>query len=203
MFLGLLASGAAAFLVATNPVVMQALFGNKFLIFGLMIGLLAMVWNLSANAHKMSPAAASANFFIYSALNGVVLSSVFVIYTASSIFSVFCITGAVFGMMALYGATTKKDLSGVGSFAIMALLGLIVAQIVNMFLHSTGFAALLNYAGVLIFVALTAYDVQKIKQIGQSANYNANMSIVGALVLYLDFVNLFLLLLRIMGNRRD
>lgn len=203
MFLGLASSGVAAFLIATNPVAMQAIFANQFLVFGLMIGLFAMVWNLSANIHKMSPASAAANFFIYSALNGVLLSSIFAVYTASSIFTVFAVTALTFGTMALYGSITKRDLSGLGSFAGMALIGLIIAQLVNMFLHNTGLASALNYIGVLIFVVMTAYDVQKIKSLGSEMNYNPNTAVIGALVLYLDFINLFIFLLRILGNRRD
>lgn len=203
MFLGLMATAVISFIVVSNEYILTTLVTNNFLMIALGIGLLIMVWNLSANAQKMSPQAAAMSFFIYAALNGAFISSVFLVYTASSIFTVFCVTAATFGLMALYGATTKKDLTGVGSFAFMALLGLIIAQLVNIFLHSTGLASLLNYAGVLIFVALTAYDVQKIKQIGQQANYHPNMAILGALALYLDFINLFLHLLRIMGNRRD
>lgn len=203
MFIGLLATAVVSFLIVTNEYILRALMTNSLLMIGLGIGLLAMVWNLSANITKMSPQAAAMNFFIYSALNGAFISSIFVIYTASSIFTTFLVASATFGAMALYGATTKKDLTGIGSLAFMALIGLIIAQVVNMFLHSTGLASLINYAGVLVFVALTAYDVQKIKKIGQQTNYHPNMAILGALTLYLDFINLFLFLLRIMGNRRN
>ena len=203
MFLGLMATAVVSFIFATNEFLIMSLLKNAWLMIGLGIGLLAMVWNLSANAHKMGPEAAATNFFIYAALNGAFLSSIFLIYTASSIFMVFCVTAATFGLMALYGATTKKDLSGIGSMAFMALIGLIIAHLVNMFMQSEGLASLINYAGVLIFVALTAYDVQKIKRIGQQGNYHPNLSIIGALTLYLDFINLFLYLLRILGSRRD
>lgn len=203
MFLGLMATAVVSFIFATNEFLIMSLLKNGWLMIALGIGLLIMVFNLSANAQKMSPEAAATNFFIYAALNGAFLSSIFLVYTASSIFMVFCISAATFGVMALYGYTTKKDLSGIGSMAFMALLGLIIAQLVNMFMHSEGLASLLNYAGVLVFVALTAYDVQKIKRIGQQANYHPNISIIGALTLYLDFINLFLYLLRIFGNRRD
>jgi len=130
------------------------------------------------------------------------LSYIFAIYTASSIFSTFCAAAALFGAMAIYGATTKKDLSSWGSLLFMGLIGLIIAQVVNMFLHNEGFATILTYAGILLFVALTAYDMQRIKQIGQQAGYNPNMAILGALILYLDFINLFIRLLQIMGRRR-
>ncbi|MBT6843517.1 MAG: Bax inhibitor-1/YccA family protein [Candidatus Melainabacteria bacterium] len=203
MFIGLMATAVVSFLIVTNEYILKALMTNSLLMIGLGIGLLAMVWNLSANITKMSPQAAAMNFFIYAALNGAFISSIFVVYTASSIFTTFLVASATFGAMALYGATTKKDLTGIGSLAFMALIGLIIAQVVNMFLHSTGLASLINYAGVLVFVALTAYDVQKIKKIGQQTNYHPNMAIRGALTLYLDFINLFLFLLRIMGNRRN
>lgn len=203
MFLGLLTSGLVSYLISTNQFIVRALFSNMFLIVILAIGLLILVWNLSANILKMSPQAAAMNFFIYSALNGVLLSSIFIVYTTTSLFSTFCIAAATFGLMALYGATTKNDLTKIGSIAVMALLGLIVAQVVNMFMNNSGLEMIISYAGVFIFVILTAYDVQKIKEIGQQVNYHPNLAVSGALALYLDFINLFLFLLRIFGNRRD
>jgi len=203
MFIGLLATGVVSYIVSSNPLLLQAIYGNQIVFWVLAIGLFGMVWNLSANITKMSAQSAAINFFIYAALNGALLSSIFIVYTASSIFSTFCICSATFGVMALYGATTKKDLTGIGNFAFMALIGLIIAQVVNMFLHSSGLESIMNYAGVLIFTALTAYDVQKIKQIGSSVNYHPNFAISGALALYLDFINMFLYLLRLFGDRRD
>ena len=203
MFLGLATTAVVSFLVSTNEMIVQALYSNMMIMIILSLGLFGLVINISANITKMSPQAAALNFFVYSALNGVLLSSIFLVYTKASIFSTFCVAAATFGVMAIYGATTKKDLTGLGSLCFMALIGLVIAQIVNMFLHNEGFASLLSYAGVLIFVGLTAYDVQKIKEIGRSVGYHPNMAISGALALYLDFINLFLSLLRIMGNRRD
>jgi uncharacterized protein len=203
MFMGLAASGLSAFIFASNPVFMQVLFSNKVLFYGLLIGLLALVWYLSANITKMSFQSAAITFFIYALLNGVVLSSIFIVYTASSIFSTFFVAAATFGAMAIYGFTTKKDLTGLGSLLFMALIGLIIASVVNMFLQSSMMETIISYAGVLIFVGLTAYDVQKIKRMGESSNYHPNYAITGALALYLDFINLFLHLLRIMGNRRN
>ncbi len=203
MFMGLLATAVVSYIVASNEMILRTVFSSPWVMIVLCIGLFGLVINISANIMKMSPQAAALNFFIYSALNGVLLSSIFIVYTSASIFSTFCVAAATFGVMALYGSTTKKDLTGMGSLCFMALIGLIIAQVVNMFLHNEGFASILNYAGVLIFVGLTAYDVQKIKQIGQSSNYHPNLAISGALALYLDFINLFLSLLRIMGNRRD
>ena len=202
MFMGLLTTGAIAFLVASNPIIIKTLYSNSILMIVLAIGTFALVWNLSANMHKMTPAAASANFFIYAALNGVMLSSIFLIYTSQSIFSTFCVASVTFGVTALYGATTKKDLTKLGSLLVMALIGLIIASLVNMFLHSTGLASMINYLGVLVFVGLTAYDMQAIKKIGQSYGYNPNFAVLGALKLYLDFINLFIYLLRILGDRR-
>ena len=203
MFLGLAASAVSSFVFASNPSYMKALFSNQLLFWGLAIGLIAMVWYLSANITKMSFQSAAITFFIYALLNGVILSSIFVVYTASSIFSTFFVAAATFGVMAIYGFTTKKDLTGLGSFMFMALIGLIIATVVNMFLNSPMMTTIISYAGVLIFVGLTAYDVQKIKRIGESSNYHPNYAITGALALYLDFINLFLHLLRIMGNRRN
>jgi FtsH-binding integral membrane protein len=203
MFLGLMASALVAYYVSTNELIIKSIYSNPIIMIVLAVGLFGLVWNISANVHKMSPQAAAANFFIYAALNGVLLSSVFIIYTSASIFSTFCIAGATFGVMALYGATTKKDLTGMGSFLFMALIGLIIAQLVNMFLHNSGLDSVLTYVGVIIFIGLTAYDVQKIKQIGQSGSYHPNLAINGALALYLDFINLFLYLLRIFGSRRE
>jgi FtsH-binding integral membrane protein len=203
MAAGLAVSGLTAYLSATNALIIQTLYSNMFLLIVLGIGLFALVWNISANILKMSYTAALANFMIYAALNGLFLSSIFLIYTTASIASTFMVTSGTFAAMAVYGFVTKKDLSGIGSIAFMALIGLIIAQIVNMFLHNSGLTAAISYIGVLVFVALTAYDVQKIKNIGEQSNYHANLAISGALALYLDFVKLFIYLLRILGNRRD
>jgi FtsH-binding integral membrane protein len=202
MFWGLAASALSAFFFATNETLMRVLLSSQLLFFGLAIGLVIMVITLSANITKMSPQTAFISFMIYALLNGVLLSTIFLVYTSASIFSTFVVAAATFAAMAIYGYTTKKDLTSIGSFAFMALIGLIIAQVVNMFMHSTGLAALINYAGVLIFVALTAYDVQKIKQIGESNAFHPNYAVMGALRLYLDFINLFIHLLRIMGKRR-
>ncbi len=202
MFLGLLASAGTAFLAASNPLIIKTLYSNIFVLILLGIACLVLVWNLSANIHQMSPTAAMSNFFIYAALNGLLLSSIFLIYSSASIFSTFCIAALLFGVMAAYGAITKQDLSGLGSLLFMALIGLVIAQLVSMFWHNSAFHTMINYAGVLIFVGLTAYDMQKIKQIAQNVNYNPSYAVLGALALYLDFINLFMFLLRILGDRR-
>lgn len=203
MFLGLMTSGIAAWIIASNPIFIKAVFSNMIIFLGLVIGLFALVWNLTANLGKMSYQTASLNFFIYSALNGVLLSSIFVAYTSESIFSTFIVAAATFAATAFYGATTKKDLTKLRSFSLMGIFGLIIAQLVNSFLNIAGLAALMNYIGVIIFIGLTAYHMQKIRKIGENGDYHPNLSIDAALSLYLDFINLFLFLLRIMGNRRQ
>ncbi len=202
MFMGLGLTAATAFLVSSNPAFMQAVYGNSIMPIFLMIATLGLVFYLSFSFQKMSPAAATFSFLLYAALNGVMLSAVLAVYTGGSVFSAFLVASGMFGAMALYGATTKKDLSAWGSLLFMALIGLIIASVVNMFIRSSGFDLILSYGAVLIFTGLTAYDMQKIKQIGQSGSYHPNMAIMGALRLYLDFINLFLNILRIMGKRR-
>jgi len=154
----------------------------------------------------MSPAVATMVFFIYAGLTGVTFSVLFMIYTASSIASTFFVTAVTFGGMSAYGYMTKRDLSSWGSFLFMGLFGIIIASVVNIFMQSTALYWAVTYAGVLIFVGLTAYDTQKIKRMGASIDSSSDdgrrMAILGALNLYLDFINLFLMLLRIMGNRR-
>lgn len=204
MFFGLLTTAAVSFFVSSNPTIMKVIIGNQLIFFGLMIGNLALVWNLSANADKMSAQAASTNFFIYSALNGLSLSPIFLVYTGSSIATTFLVAASMFGAMALYGATTKKDISSWGAIGFMGLIGIIVSQLINnFFVHNSGFGDLISMAAILIFCGLTAYDMQKIKQLGQSRFYQSNFAVLGALTLYLDFINLFIHLLRFFGNRRD
>ncbi len=203
MFLGLLSSAFCAYFISANPSFVKAIYSNSLTLIILSLGTLALVWNLSANIQKMSPSAAAVNFFIYAALNGVLLSSVLLIYTAASIFSTFCVAAATFSLTALYGATTKKDLSKLGSYLMMGLIGLIIASLANMFFHNSALAALMNYVGVFLFIGLTAYDMQKIKEIGRSHDFNPNFAILSALTLYLDFIYLFIYLLRILGDKRD
>ena len=164
-----------------------------------------IVFGLSAAQNKLSPALAGAVFFLYAALNGVWLSAIFLVYTAASIGSTFFVAAGMFGATALFGYLTKRDLGGVGSFAFMGLIGLILASIVNFFLASSMLYWLITYAGVAIFIALTAWDVQKLRKLGgmgMDSETEAKASIQGALLLYLDFINLFLFLLRIFGSRR-
>lgn len=168
---------------------------------------LGLVFVLSGMVQKLSAAAATSLFMLYSALTGLTLASIFIVYTYSSIASTFVVTAGMFGAMSLYGYTTKRDLSGIGSMMFMGLIGIILASLVNIWLKSPALTWVITYAGVIIFVGLTAYDTQKLKAMGEQLNPEdkdnfRKYSILGALTLYLDFINLFLMLLRIFGNRR-
>lgn len=174
---------------------------------GLVIAEFALVIGISAAINRLSLATATLMFVAYSVINGAMLSSIFMIYTAASIASVFFITAATFAVMALIGYTTKTDLTSVGKLLFMALIGLVIATIVNMFIGSSTMTMICSYVGVLIFVGLTAYDSQKIKQMLQQApdagEASQKLALLGALSLYLDFINLFIYLLRIFGDRKD
>jgi len=201
---GLCLTAVIAFAVSQSSIIYNI---NLIVWFGLIIAELALVAIISAAINRLSPTVATILFLAYAALNGVTLSFIFLAYTSTSITAAFFVTAGMFGITSLYGYTTKRDLTGIGSMAIMALIGLILASIVNMFLASSGLYWLITYAGVIIFVALTAYDTQKIKRWSQSVAPNdattiQRLGILGALTLYLDFINLFLFILRIMGRRR-
>jgi FtsH-binding integral membrane protein len=170
-----------------------------------MLAPLGLVFFLSFRIHKMSVGAAQSTFWIYAALMGVSLASIFLVYTGASITQTFFVSAATFGAMSLYGYTTKRDLTGWGSFLFMGLIGLLIAVVVNIFLQSSALQFVISAAGVLIFTGLTAYDTQKIKEIyyvGDDSTVAGRKSIMGALTLYLDFINLFLMLLRLIGDRR-
>ena len=205
MTLALVITGFTAYGVANSPGILQAIYSNSILMWGLIIAEFALVIGVSAAINRLSLTTATIMFVLYSVINGALLSSIFVIYTASSIATVFFITAGTFGAMALIGYTTKTDLSSMGKILFMALIGLVIATLVNLFIKSSGFTLILSYVGVLIFVGLTAYDSQKIKQMllqapdaGEGAQ---KIALLGALTLYLDFINLFLYLLRIFGKR--
>ncbi len=204
MTLALVITGFAAYYVATSSFIFT-LYNTPALLWGLIIAELALVIGLSAAINKLSLPVATLMFVIYSVINGVTLSSIFLVYSIGSIARVFMITAGTFGAMALLGYTTKKDLSSMGKYLFMALIGLIIATVVNLFVKSTGLDLILCYGGVLIFVGLTAWDSQKIKEMCMSAEYAdegaQKMALLGALTLYLDFINLFLYLLRIFGRR--
>ncbi len=206
MALALVITGVTAYGVATTPSLIEAIVMNRVLFWGLVIAEFGLVFGISGMLHKLSLATATLMFIAYSVINGALLSVIFLVYTMDSIGMVFFITAATFGVMALIGYTTKTDLTKMGSILFMALIGLVIATVVNMFVHSSGLQLIISYAGVLIFVGLTAYDTQKIKQMlyeQDSADESAQkLALVGALSLYLDFVNLFIYLLRILGNRK-
>lgn len=193
--------------VAMSPGLTAAIFGNSVIFFGLIIGELVLVGSLSAMVSRMSVAAATAAFIGYSLLNGLTLSIIFYAYTAGSIAGAFFITAGTFGVMSVYGYMTDADLSGYGSIFFMGIVGIILATIANMFLHSSALEWITTYIGLAIFVGLTAYDTQRIKNMNIVGNEGtaeeSKAAIMGALALYLDFINLFLYMLRIFGRRRD
>ena len=205
MTLALAITGFTAYGVATSPGILQAIYTNQILLWGLIIAEFALVFGVSAAINRLSLTTATLMFILYSVINGALLSYIFLAYTASSVATVFFITAGTFGAMALIGYTTKADLSSMGKILFMALIGLIIATIVNVFVKSDGLTMILSYVGVLIFVGLTAYDTQKIKQMllqAPDASESAQkMALLGALTLYLDFINLFIYLLRIFGKR--
>lgn len=207
MSMALVITGLTALVVAGTPSILSAIFGSKFLFYGLLIAEVALVWYMSARINTLSFMTATTIFIIYSILNGITLSFIFLVYTTDSIASTFFVTAGTFGAMSLFGYLTKKDLTSMGSFLFMALIGLIIASVVNLFLHNEVMYWIITYAGVLIFVGLTAYDTQKIKRLLQAHGTEVNettqkIALMGALTLYLDFINLFLYLLRLLGNRR-
>ena len=199
MTVGLLVTAGTAFFVASSPALLSAIFGNTFGLIILAIAVFAMPLVLSGMISRLSAFAATALFVVYSALMGAFLSSVLLVYTGASVMSTFVTCAAMFGGMSIYGTVTKRDLTGMGSFMMMGLFGLIIAMIVNTFVISA--------LGVIIFTGLTAYDTQKIRAFGENAPLDDATAIrrgalLGALTLYLDFINLFLMLLRLMGDRR-
>jgi FtsH-binding integral membrane protein len=209
MAIGLGITGVVAYGVANSPGVTEVIFGSQLIFFGLIIAQLAMVFMISARIQRMQASTATMLFIVYSALNGATLSSVFLAYTQSSITSTFFICAATFTACSVYGWTTRRDLTTMGGFLTMGLIGIVIASVVNMFFQSGAVSTIVSYVGVLVFVGLTAYDTQEIKNmaLSQPADIDAGAvrkgAILGALKLYLDFINLFLMLLRIFGGRRD
>lgn len=207
MTLALVITAVTSVLVASSPSLIYSILTNKVLFYGLLIGELALVWILAANINKLSFQTATIMFVVYSVINGMTLSVIFIAFTQASIAITFFITAGTFGAMALFGTITKRDLSSMGNILIMALFGLIIASVANWFLKSETLYWILSYVGVIIFVGLTAYDAQKIKRLIQTYGNEVNetsqkIALMGALSLYLDFINLFLYLLRIFGDRR-
>ena len=207
MTLALAITGLTAYGVATSPALLSLIFSSKVTFFGLIIAEFALVFAISGAINRLSLSTATLLFILYSVVNGATMSTIFFAFSVATIGKVFFITAGTFGAMALVGYTTKTDLTSMGKLLFMALLGIIIASVVNMFVGSSGLDLILSYVGVLVFVGLTAYDTQKIKQMCQAApdagESAQKLALIGALSLYLDFINLFLYLLRIFGNNRD
>ena len=205
MFVGLAITTAVAFAVAGSPTLVRAIFGNPILLIALFVGEIGLVVALSARVDKMSAQTAALLFVIYSALNGATLSVILLAFTGASIATTFFVAAGMFGALALYGTTTKRSLAGVGQFVFMGLIGLLIAMVVGFFWKAPALQFVISVVGVLVFTGLTAWDAQKLKAIAAVTpdNQVGGRAVVGALRLYLDFVNLFLFLLRFLGGRRD
>lgn len=203
MSLGLALTGVVALGVASSPAALELVLGNRIVFYGILLAQLALVFGFSAVANRVSTVAAAGMFFLYAGLVGVTMSTIFLVYTAASIAATFFITAGAFAALSAVGFVTKRDLSSIGRFALFALFGIILASIVNIFLQSSGLQWVVSIVGVVIFGALTAYDTQRLKELFASGEVAGNWPIVGALTLYLDFINMFLFLLRLFGGRRD
>jgi hypothetical protein len=209
MCIGLALTGFVAFYISTNETLLRLVFSNSLIFFGLILAEFALVFAIAGMVNRMSAGTATALFVIYSTLNGVVLSFIFLAYTRASIASTFFICAATFLACSIYGWITKRDLTSLGGFLFMGLIGIIIASVVNWFVRSSAMSMIVSYIGVFVFVGLTAYDTQKIKNmaLAQPAGLDGAVirkgAILGALSLYLDFINLFLMLLRIFGQSRD
>jgi FtsH-binding integral membrane protein len=204
MCAALLITAGIAYRVSNSEELLNLIFSSKIRFFGIIIAQFAIVWYLSSRIKTLSFSTATILFALYSVLMGVTMSCIFMAYTQTSITSTFLITAGTFGVMSIYGFTTKKDLTSIGGLLIMGVVGIIIAMMVNYFLQSSKFDFIISCIGVLIFVGLTAYDTQKIKALLNQENTEENqkMALIGSLMLYLDFINLFLFLLRIFGRRR-
>jgi FtsH-binding integral membrane protein len=205
MAVGLGVTAVMAFFVASSPALINALVANRIVFFALMIGELGLVFYLSARVDKLAPSTASGLFLLYSALNGITLSVILLAYTGESIATTFVVTAGMFGGVALFGSVTKRSLAGVGQFMMMGLIGLILASIVGIFWHNDALQFLISVVGVIVFTGLTAWDAQRLKQMGAAIaeGQAGSYAVVGALSLYLNFINLFLMLLRFTGSRRE
>ncbi len=207
MTAGLAVTGVMGYMVASSPTLLNIIFGNAVIPIVLVIAQLGLVVYLSGWVEKMSASQATGVFILYAGLTGLTFSSIFIVYSGASITATFSVTAGTFAAMSFYGYTTKKDLTSIGSFLFMGLIGIIIASVVNIWMKSPVMHSVITYAGVLIFVGLTAYDTQKIKEMNilgnEGSEEDTKEAISGALRLYLDFINLFLMLLRIMGNPRD
>jgi FtsH-binding integral membrane protein len=202
MSAGLAVTGVVAMAVVSSPAALEFVFGNPLVFYGAMAAELLLVMAFVPIAARVSTGTAAAMFFGYAALSGVTFSVIFLRYTAGSIGGTFVVSGGMFAALSAYGAITKRDLSSIGSFCFMGLVGLIIASVVNIFLNSPMLYWLTTFAGVIVFTGLTAYDTAKLKELGASGHAGTKNALQGALILYLDFINLFLMLLRIFGRRR-
>lgn len=207
MTLALIITGFVAMYVAKSYTLVNMMIQNSMMFWGVLIAEVALVWYLSARIYKMSFTTATILFIVYSILNGVTLSILLLVYTASSIATTFFVTAGTFGTMAIFGYITKKDLTRIGSLCIMGVIGIIIASVVNIFLQNSMMDMVISYIGVLLFVGLTAYDSQKIKRLLSGDDIEVNevtqkIALMGAMTLYLDFINLFIYLLRILGDRK-
>ena len=205
MFIGLLITGLTAAAIGSSETLLTDITESPWLMIGLIVVQIGLVITISAAINRLSPAVALGLFFLYAASVGVIFALIFELYTTQSIFTTFLITSAMFGAVGVWGYVTKRDLSTMGTVLLMALVGLILATIVNIFVASEALYWITTYAGVAIFAGLTAYDMQKIKGFataGLEGDAEQRASILGALALYLDFINLFLFLLRIFGRAR-
>ncbi|HIC86031.1 MAG TPA: Bax inhibitor-1/YccA family protein [Desulfobacterales bacterium] len=209
MAFGLVLTGGVAYYVSTSPAILRLVYGNPILLFGLIAVELGLVFAISGMVTRMSASTATFLFVLYSGLNGITLSFIFLLYTRASIVSTFFICGGTFLACSIYGWTTKRDLTSWGGFLVMGLIGIIIASLVNMFIRSTAMTLIISYIGVIVFVGLTAYDTQRLKHMAltQPAGLEAGVirkgAILGALSLYLNFINLFLMLLRIFGSTKE
>jgi len=202
---GLLMTAVTAWLVSSSPTLMAAIFGNRAVFWILALAQLGLVFTLSARVDRMASSTASALFVAYSALTGVTLSAILLVFTGESVFTTFVVTAGMFGALAMYGTVTRRQLSGLGQFLFMGLIGLVLASIVGVFWHNDGLQFVISFVGVILFAGLTVYDANRLRELAfaTSAGPTSGATIVGALALYLDFINLFLFLLRFLGNRRD
>ncbi len=206
MFIALLVTAAAAFFTATSQTMIRLIFSSPMMIL-LVVAELVIVFSLSARVSRLSYSSATALFYAYAVINGMTLASVFILYDIGTVYTAFVTTSVAFGVMAIYGMVTKNDLTKIGSIFTMALIGIIVASVINMFVRSSQFDLLISFIAVALFSGLVAFDTQKLKSFYYSSTGDYQMQrkigILGALSLYLDFINIFLYILRIFGNRRD
>lgn len=207
MTLALVITGLTAYGIANSPGLFYAIVSNQFLFWGLVIGEFALVLGINSAIHRLSITTATLLFILYSVVNGATLSVIFMVYALTSIANVFFITAGTFAVMAFIGYTTKKDLTSLGKMLFMGLIGIIIATVVNIFLGSSMLNMIVSYVGILVFIGLTAYDSQKIKRLLYTADSTdesaQKIALLGSLTLYLDFINLFLMLLRIFGGNRN